>query len=112
MTALLPSWRRSLAARRISPRAIATYTISVAQLADYLAAHGTSTTVAGIRREHVEAFLEDLLTRKATATAHNGFRGCQALLRWCVEEGEVRESPICPPITSARSGPRTADRPP
>lgn len=94
LTALLPSWRRSLAARRISPRTIATYTISVAQLADYLAANGMPTAVSRIRREHVEAFLEDLLTRKAPATAHNRFRGIQAFFRWCLEEGEVRETPM------------------
>lgn len=94
LTALLPSWKRSLAARRISPRTIATYTISVEQLADYLAEHGMPTAVAGIRREHVEAFLEDLLTRKAPATAHNRFRGCQAFFRWALEEGEVKASPM------------------
>jgi hypothetical protein len=37
IAALLPSWRRSLAARRVSPRTIATYATSAAQLADYLA---------------------------------------------------------------------------
>ena len=60
MAPLLPSWRRSLAVRRISPRTIATYTIRVEQLADDLAANGMPTAVAGIRREHVEAFLEGL----------------------------------------------------
>lgn len=92
--ALLPSWRRSLAARRISPRTIATYTISVAQLADYLAAAGMPTRVAAVRREHVEAFIADLLTRKAPATAHNRYRGCQAFFAWAQEEGEVKVSPM------------------
>ncbi len=94
ITALLPSWRRSLAARRISPRTIATYAVSVEQLAGYLAAAGMPTAVGAIRREHVEAFIEDLLTRKAPATAHNRYRGCQAFFAWCAEEGEVRESPM------------------
>lgn len=31
--------------------------------------------VGKIRREHVEAFMEDLLARRAPATAHNRFRG-------------------------------------
>src|SRR5690349_1327984 len=73
LTGLLPSWRRSLAARRISPRTIATYTTSVEQLTAFLAERGMPTSVAGIRREHVEAFLEDLLGRKSPATAHNRF---------------------------------------
>ena len=42
-------------------------------------------TVAGIRRERVEAFLEDLLARRAPVTAHNRFRGVQALFRWLAD---------------------------
>src|SRR5450759_4761244 len=51
IAALLPSWRRSLAARRISPRTIATYATSVAQLAGFLAAAGMPTHLPAIRRE-------------------------------------------------------------
>jgi site-specific recombinase XerD len=94
ITTLVTSWRRSLAARRASPATIATYTSAVALLADYLASHGMPTTAAGIRREHVEAFVTDLLERRAPATAHNRFRGCQAFFNWLREEGEVRESPM------------------
>ncbi|HEY3333996.1 MAG TPA: tyrosine-type recombinase/integrase [Candidatus Limnocylindrales bacterium] len=94
IAALLPSWRRSLAARRVSPRTIATYTTSAEQLADYLAAAGMPTAVGRIKREHVEAFLEDLLARKSPATAHNRFRGCQAFFRWALEEGEIKASPM------------------
>lgn len=94
LATLATSWRRSLAARRASPRTIATYTIAVGQLADFLAAAGMPTRVANIRREHVEAWVTDLLARRAPATAHNRFRGAQAFWAWCVEEGEVRESPM------------------
>lgn len=92
--ALLPSWRRSLAARRVSPRTIATYTTSAAQLETYLAAAGMPTRVGAIRREHVEAFIADLLSHKAPATAHNRFRGCQAFFAWLLEEGEITTSPM------------------
>jgi site-specific recombinase XerD len=92
--ALVASWRRSLAARRLSPRTIATYATSVEQLADFLAAAGMPTAVAAIRREHVEAFVSDLLARRSPGTAHNRYRGVQAFFVWCVEEGEVRESPM------------------
>jgi site-specific recombinase XerD len=91
---LLPSWRRSLAARRTSPATIATYGSAVERLTDYLEAAGMPTRVGAIRREHVEAFISDLLTRRAPATAHNRFRGCQAFFSWVLEEGEVRESPM------------------
>lgn len=52
------------------------------------------TDVAAIRREHVEAFIADLLERRAPATAHNRFRGCQAFFAWLLEEGEVKASPM------------------
>ncbi|MFN8629038.1 MAG: tyrosine-type recombinase/integrase [Chloroflexota bacterium] len=92
--ALLPSWRRSLAARRVSPRTIATYQTSAEQLAAFLARQGMPSEVARVRREHVEAFVEDLLRTRKPATAHNRYRGCQAFFAWCVEEGEVKASPM------------------
>ena len=94
LTTLATSWRRSLAARRASPRTITTYTTAVEQLAAFLAAAGMPTRVAHVKREHVEAWITDLLARRAPTTAHNRFRGCQAFFGWCVEEGEIRESPM------------------
>lgn len=91
---LAASWRRSLAARRASPRTIATYTIAVGQLSAFLTAAGMPTRVGNIRREHVEAFMTDLLSRRAATTAHNRYRGCQAFFVWALEEGEIRESPM------------------
>ncbi len=91
---LTASWRRSLAARRASPRTITTYITAVEQLAAYLAAAGMPTRVSTVRREHVEAWVTDLLARRAPTTAHNRFRGCQAFFNWAVEEGEIRESPM------------------
>ena len=91
---LAASWRRSLAARRASPRTITTYTTAVEQLAAFLAAAGMPSRVANVRREHVEAWITDLLARRAATTAHNRFRGCQAFFGWALEEGEIRESPM------------------
>lgn len=91
---LAASWRRSLAARRSSPRTIATYTTAVEQLAGFLAAAGMSIRVANVRREHVEAWITDLLARRAPTTAHNRFRGAQAFFGWAREEGEIRDSPM------------------
>lgn len=94
LAALATSWRRSLAARRVSPATIDTYGTAVAQLAAFLHDHGMPENVGAIRREHVEAFVLDVLQRRAPATAHNRFRGCQAFFRWCLGEGEVRVSPM------------------
>ncbi|MDR3639630.1 MAG: tyrosine-type recombinase/integrase [Isosphaeraceae bacterium] len=94
VTTLTASWRRSLAARRASPRTITTYITAVEQLDAFLAAAGMPTRVSAVRREHVEAWITDLLARRAPTTAHNRFRGCQAFFNWAVEEGEIRESPM------------------
>lgn len=59
------------------------------------------TVVEAITREHVEAFISDVLTRrhadggpyKAT-TAHQRFRGCQRFFNWLTEEGEIKVSPM------------------
>lgn len=50
--------------------------------------------MANIRREHVEAFIADLLDRWKAATANNRFRGLQTFFKWLAEEGEVKESPM------------------
>ena len=69
LTALVTSWRRSLVARRASPATIDTYSTAVCQLAEYLAAHGMPNGATTIRREHVEAFVTDLLEHKAPASS-------------------------------------------
>jgi site-specific recombinase XerD len=59
------------------------------------------TALSGIKREHVESYLEDLLARRSPATAHNRYRGCQSFFKWAVEEGEIPSSPMAnmyPPI--------------
>ncbi len=46
------------------------------------------------RREHVEAFITDLLERWKPATAHNRYRALNSFFRWLVDEGEIRASPM------------------
>lgn len=107
LTGLIASWRRHLAAQRISPATIESYTISVGQLRDYLAAQGMPTDPVAITREHVEAFVSSLLARWKPATAHNRYRGCLALFKWLVDEGEIRESPM-----ARMKAPRLPEEPP
>lgn len=47
-----------------------------------------------IRREHVETFVADQLARWKPATASNRYRSLQSFWKWCVEEGEVKGSPM------------------
>ena len=65
LAALATSWRRSLTARRVSSAIIDRYGTAVAQLAAFLHDHGMPDKVGAIRREHVEAFVLDLLQRRA-----------------------------------------------
>jgi site-specific recombinase XerC len=92
--ALLPSWQRSLRAARRSPRTVQSYTESAEQLADFLVRQGMPTQVASIRREHVEAFVEDLDTRFKPATVGVRFRSLQQMFRWMLEEGEITSNPM------------------
>jgi site-specific recombinase XerD len=88
------SFGRHCRAGNLSPRTTETYTDSARRLASYLAANSMPTDVAAIRREHVEAFIADLLERYKPTTAHNRYRGCQAFFRWALDEGLIGESPM------------------
>lgn len=52
------------------------------------------TEVSSIAREHVEAYLEDVLQHWKPATANNRYRALQQFFRFLVEEGEITESPM------------------
>ncbi len=88
------SFTRHLRARSASPRTIETYTEATRQLARYLAEHGMPTDVAKIHREHVEAYIIELVEKWKPATANNRFKSLQAFFKWLAEEGEVKESPM------------------
>ncbi len=83
-----------MTAQRMSPATLSTYSTSVGQLARFLAERGMPTSPDAIRREHVEAFVSELLGRWKPATAHNGYRALAAFFRWLVEEGEIAVSPM------------------
>lgn len=91
---LVDSWLRHLRAQRMSPATLSTYGTSARQLAAFLADRGMPTRPAAITREHVEAFISDLLSRWKPATAHNRYRALRTFFGWLVEEGEIRDSPM------------------
>jgi site-specific recombinase XerD len=88
------SFRRHLRAANRQPATVHSYLDAVSRLDAFLAARGMPRSVAAIRREHVEAFVEDQLTRLKPASAANRYRSLQQFFRWLVDEGEVRESPM------------------
>jgi site-specific recombinase XerD len=91
---LLPDWRTHLRARNVAPSTIASYLTVGDNLLAYLSAAGMPTTAAGVRREHLEAFLADLGDRLSAATVAKHYRSLQQLFRWLVDEGEIDESPM------------------
>jgi site-specific recombinase XerD len=86
---LAASFARHLRAENRSPRTVQSYGEAIAQLDRYLAAAGMPRTAATIRREHVEAFIEDQLSRHKPATAAVRFRSLQQFFRWLTDEGEI-----------------------
>ncbi len=91
---LLPSFARSLRARNVAPATERNYLIGARQLVDFLEVSGMPATARKVKREHVEAFIVDLLERWAPATASTRYRDIQQLFKWVVEEGEAPASPM------------------
>jgi site-specific recombinase XerD len=94
VTLNLASFGRHLRAGNRSPLTIRSYSEAVRQFDAFLAGKGMPRAVAGIRREHVEAFIEDQLARLRPSSAANRYRSLQQFFRWLVDEGELRESPM------------------
>jgi site-specific recombinase XerD len=98
-SSLLRSFERHLRAENRSARTVATYLILARQAEAFLTAHGT--TVAGASRSDLEAFLGDLLTRRAASTAATYHKVLKVLYRWLEEEEEIIANPMAklrPPI--------------
>jgi site-specific recombinase XerD len=99
LSPLLRSFERHLRAENRSERTIATYLQSVQQAEAFLHAHGQD--LAGATRADLEAFLADLLTRRAAATAWTRYKALRILYRWLEEEDEITADPMAkmrPPI--------------
>ena len=94
LSALIPSFERSLRAANKSPKTIKTYGEASSQLLRFLTEAGMPTDASAIRREHIEAYIEDLLTRSRPATANNRYRSLIQLFKWLDEEGEITRSPM------------------
>jgi site-specific recombinase XerD len=99
---LADSWMRSLRAEGKSPATLALYRHGLASLARGITARGFPTHPAGLTREHVETWLDDLRTEgRSGQTRLSYFVAVRAWLAWLVEEGELPSSPcarIKPPV--------------
>jgi site-specific recombinase XerD len=94
LAANVASFARHLRAANLAPRTVRTYLEAVERLARFLAERGMPTDLAGIRREHVEAWIGDVLEHGSPATAANRYRSAQQFFRWALDEGEIRDSPM------------------
>ena len=91
---LAASWRRHLAAGNRSPHTIRSYAASINQLAAFLAERGMPTDPANVAREHVEAFVSDILATGKPSTALVRYRALRVFFGWLVDEGEIPASPM------------------
>jgi len=76
-----------------------TYLIAVRQADAFLRAHGT--TIEAATRADLEAFIADLLARRAPSTAATYYKDLKILYAWLVEEEEIPADPMArmrPPI--------------
>ena len=94
IASLLDSFELSLRSKGRSPRTIESYRLAVDQLVDFLAANGMPADVNEIRKPHIEAFIADVLERRASATARQRYASLQQFFKWLDAEDEINENPM------------------
>jgi site-specific recombinase XerD len=101
------SFVRSLRAANKSPRTVETYLDALDQLCRFLTERGMPTAAEGVTREHIEAYLVELVDLgRAPATVSNRFRALQQFFKFLVDEGEITTSPM-----ARMTRPRVPDQP-
>jgi integrase len=73
---------------------VETYGDAVRAFARFLTDRWMPPTVDAVTREHVEAWIQDLLGRWKPATAANRYRALQRFFGYAGEEGEIRANPM------------------
>jgi site-specific recombinase XerD len=91
---LARSYERHLRASNRAPMTLKTYQSAIDGLGAFLASQGMPSEPTAITREHVEAFLADILSRSKPATALNRYRALGTFFRWLADEGEIADSPM------------------
>jgi site-specific recombinase XerD len=104
---LAASWKRSLRARKLSDNTQRVYSRAVDCFREFLLAYEPPAEAEemrpaptalegehGIHREHVEAYITDLMTRTSAGNAHQHFRSLKTFFGWLVDEEELLRSPM------------------
>jgi site-specific recombinase XerD len=89
---LVRSFERHLRAENRSERTVATYLIALRQADAFLRAHRT--TIEAATRADLEAFLTDLLARRAPSTAATYYKVLKLLYAWLADEEEIPADPM------------------
>jgi site-specific recombinase XerD len=91
---LSPSFARHLAAENKAPRTIQVYLESLNALERFAIAKDLPTEVGTLRREHLEAFVADLLTHAKATTASVRYRALQQFFKWAASDDLIVSSPM------------------
>jgi site-specific recombinase XerD len=105
-SSLARSFERHMRAENRSERTITTYLIGLRQAETFLRAHGT--TLEAATRADLEAFMGDLLARRAPSTAATYYKVVKVLYAWLLDEQEIDADPMArmkPPIVPANPVP-------
>lgn len=94
LLSLAQSFSRSLRAANRAETTIKNYNAAIARLERFLEQQGMPRTAAGVRREHLEAFLVAMLAECTPASVANHYRSLQQFFRWITDEGELTISPM------------------
>jgi len=89
---LVRSFERHLRAENRSERTVATYLIALRQADAFLRSHRT--TIEAASRADLEAFLADLLARRAPSTAATYYKVLKLLYAWLADEEEIPADPM------------------
>ena len=94
LRAVVPDFERSLRAANKSAKTVEVYGDAARGLIRFLLERGMPIEAGKVRREHIEAYLEDQVARWKPATANQRYRSLTQLFKYLAEEGEVRDSPM------------------
>jgi site-specific recombinase XerD len=86
---MVGDFERSLRAANKSPKTVEVYGATAHGLIRFVVISGMPTEAGKVRREHVEAYIEDRLARWTPATASQRHRSLQQLFKYLEEEGEI-----------------------
>ena len=83
------AWFAALRASGKAPATLKTYSASVKALDTYLRAQGMPRAVENLKREHVQSFIESLLSPPKNSTASVRDRALRRFFKWLLAEGVI-----------------------